>query len=170
LDRTLANKIWLVGSRVKLCVQISQASDVGSIPIARSINPVDAVEFTGFPPPKFPTKTRVLDAVGRGFQPHRASWTRRFGSFSFVRFWRFTRHNRVCWQSIQIISGLPTSRKCRRLRRCERTYYMFDDLIDRPNWQLFGHREALHADHRPVRIFGLRMREAEIGGAKNVAP
>ncbi len=30
----------------------SQASDVGSIPIARSINPVDAVGFTGFPPPK----------------------------------------------------------------------------------------------------------------------
>jgi len=27
----------------------SQASDVGSIPIARSINPVDAVGFTGFP-------------------------------------------------------------------------------------------------------------------------
>jgi hypothetical protein len=48
LARTLANKIWLVGSRVKLCVQISQASDVGSIPIARSINPVDAVGFTGF--------------------------------------------------------------------------------------------------------------------------
>jgi hypothetical protein len=30
---------------------------VGSIPIARSINPVDAVEFTGFPPPKIPIKT-----------------------------------------------------------------------------------------------------------------
>jgi hypothetical protein len=44
------HKIWLVGSRVKLCVQISQASDVGSISIARSINPVDAVGFTGFPP------------------------------------------------------------------------------------------------------------------------
>jgi S1-C subfamily serine protease len=33
----------------------------------------------------------------------------------------------------------------------------------------FRHRKALHADHRPVRIFGLRMCEAEIGGAKNVA-
>ena len=33
-------------------VQASQGSDVGSIPIARSINPVDAVEFTGFPPRK----------------------------------------------------------------------------------------------------------------------
>jgi hypothetical protein len=31
----------------------------------------------------------------------------------------------------------------------------FDDLIDRPNCQLFGHREALHADHRPVCLFGL---------------
>ena len=62
--------------------QASQASDVGSIPIARSINPVDAVEFTGFPPRKFPIKTRVLDAVGRGFRPQRASWTRRLGSFS----------------------------------------------------------------------------------------
>jgi hypothetical protein len=29
----------------------SQASNVGSIPIARSINPVDALEFKGFPPP-----------------------------------------------------------------------------------------------------------------------
>jgi hypothetical protein len=37
--------------------QASQASDVGSIPIARSINPVDAVEFTGFLYPKFPIKT-----------------------------------------------------------------------------------------------------------------
>ena len=31
-------------------VKASQVSDVGSIPIARSINPVDAVGFTGFPP------------------------------------------------------------------------------------------------------------------------
>jgi len=46
----------------------SQTSDVASIPIARSINPVDAVEFTGFPSPKFPIKTRVLDAVGREFR------------------------------------------------------------------------------------------------------
>ena len=38
-------KIWLVGSRVKLCVQISQASDVGSIPIARSISLDDSVAF-----------------------------------------------------------------------------------------------------------------------------
>ena len=45
LDRALANKIWLVGSRVKLCVQISQASDVGSIPIARSISLDDSVAF-----------------------------------------------------------------------------------------------------------------------------
>jgi hypothetical protein len=36
---------------------------MGSIPIACSINPVDAVEFTGFLPPKFTIKTRVLDAV-----------------------------------------------------------------------------------------------------------
>jgi hypothetical protein len=38
---------------------------VGSIPIARSINPVDAVEFTGFLPPKIPYQNRF----GR-------SWTR----------------------------------------------------------------------------------------------
>jgi hypothetical protein len=31
----------------------SRASDAGSIPIARSINPVDAVEFTGFPPEEY---------------------------------------------------------------------------------------------------------------------
>jgi hypothetical protein len=43
----------------------SQASDVGSIPIARSINPVDAVGFTGFPPSKVPLIPRLwtqLDA------------------------------------------------------------------------------------------------------------
>jgi hypothetical protein len=57
--------------------------DVGSIPIARSINPIDAVEFTGFLPPKFPIRTRVLDAVGRGIRSQRASWTRRFGIFHF---------------------------------------------------------------------------------------
>ena len=39
---------------------------MGSIPIARSINPVDAVGFTGFPPPKFPYKK---PSFGR-------SWTR----------------------------------------------------------------------------------------------
>jgi hypothetical protein len=30
--------------------------------------PCDAVEFTCFPPPKFPITTRVLDVVGRGFR------------------------------------------------------------------------------------------------------
>jgi len=49
------------------------------------VNPVDAVEFTGFPPPKLPVKTRVLDAVGREFRPQWASWTRRFGSCSLLR-------------------------------------------------------------------------------------
>ena len=43
----------------------SQASDVGSIPIARSINPVDAVGFTGFSPQNFFLKPLILDAVGR---------------------------------------------------------------------------------------------------------
>ncbi len=46
----------------------SQTADVGSIPIPRFINPVDAVESTGFLPPKFPIETHVLDAVGRGFR------------------------------------------------------------------------------------------------------
>jgi para-nitrobenzyl esterase len=47
--------------------KFSQRSDVGSIPIARSINPVDAVGFTGFHPPNLPIKCAILDAVGRGF-------------------------------------------------------------------------------------------------------
>jgi hypothetical protein len=47
-----------------VATKASRVSDMGSIPIARSINPVDAVEFTGFLHPKFPIKTRVLDAVG----------------------------------------------------------------------------------------------------------
>ena len=33
---------------------------MGSIPIARSINPVDAVEFAGLLHPKFPIESRVL--------------------------------------------------------------------------------------------------------------
>jgi hypothetical protein len=38
---------------------------MGSIPIARSINPVDAVGFAGFPPQKSPLNSPILDAVGR---------------------------------------------------------------------------------------------------------
>jgi hypothetical protein len=46
----------------------SQTSDVGSIPIARSISPVDAVGFTGFPPRNQPLKPAILDAVGREYR------------------------------------------------------------------------------------------------------
>ena len=53
-------------------LKTSQASDVGSIPIARSINPVDAVELYWLPTLKFPYKnpsfgrswTRIPAAVG----------------------------------------------------------------------------------------------------------
>ena len=41
-------------------------SGLGSIPIARSRNPVDAVGFTGFHPQERPIKSLVLDADGRG--------------------------------------------------------------------------------------------------------
>jgi hypothetical protein len=58
----------------------SQASDVGSIPIARSITPVDAVGFTGFQLPRIAIKTGVLDADGRDFRLLRAFWTRDFAS------------------------------------------------------------------------------------------
>ena len=54
----------------------SQAADVGSIPIARSISPVDAVGFTGFPPLKLTLKCSVLDAVGRELRRHKSTWTR----------------------------------------------------------------------------------------------
>src|SRR6266480_8002666 len=57
-------------------IEASQASDVGSIPIARSINPVDAVGFTGFHTSKWFIKLRFLDAVGRGFRRCESSWTR----------------------------------------------------------------------------------------------
>src|SRR5712664_4402989 len=59
-------------------IEASQASDVGSIPIARSISPVDAVGFTGFPPRNYPLKRTILDAVGREMLRGRANWTRRF--------------------------------------------------------------------------------------------
>jgi hypothetical protein len=51
---------------------------IGSIPIARSINPVDAVGFTGFPPLNSPIKTSILDAVGHGAHRWRFNWTRHF--------------------------------------------------------------------------------------------
>ena len=38
---------------------------MGSIPIARSITPVDAVELTGFSTRKLPVESPFLDAVGR---------------------------------------------------------------------------------------------------------
>ena len=55
---------------------------LGSIPIARSINPVDAVGFTGFLPRKVPLKTTILDAVGRGFGVPESNWTQTFGVLS----------------------------------------------------------------------------------------
>src|SRR5882762_4887382 len=39
----------------RLAAQVSQLSDLGSIPIARSIKPVDAVGFTGFHSLNWPT-------------------------------------------------------------------------------------------------------------------
>jgi hypothetical protein len=42
-----------------------QGLDVGSIPIARPIYPIDAVGLTGSHP-KISLKPRILDAVGRG--------------------------------------------------------------------------------------------------------
>jgi hypothetical protein len=46
------------------------------IPIARSINPVDAVGFTGFHSPNWRIKRAVLDAVGRGLYRRKLNWTR----------------------------------------------------------------------------------------------
>ena len=45
---------------------------MGSIPIARSINPVDAVGLTGFPPPKWTPNSSILDAVGRETHPEKS--------------------------------------------------------------------------------------------------
>ena len=54
---------------------------VFSIPIAPSKNPIDAVEFTGFPPREFAIKIRVLDVVGREIRPRRG-----FGREIFIGF------------------------------------------------------------------------------------
>ena len=62
--------------------QLLKTSDVGSIPIARSINPVDAVGFTGFPSRKLPLKPMILDAVGRGFGLPASNWTQTLGVLS----------------------------------------------------------------------------------------
>jgi hypothetical protein len=45
---------------------------MGSIPIARSINPVDAVGFTGFPPLISPLNYQVFDVVGREIHPEKS--------------------------------------------------------------------------------------------------
>src|SRR5713101_9595561 len=58
--------------------QTSQALGVGSIPIARSIKPVDAVGFTGFHSQDRPVKHSILDAVGREFGEQEFNWTRAF--------------------------------------------------------------------------------------------
>jgi hypothetical protein len=65
------------GSNSEFGLGASQASNVGSIPIARSINPVDAVGFTGFPPQKPPLNSPILDAVGREIPREIRFWTRR---------------------------------------------------------------------------------------------
>ena len=57
-------------------IEASQASDVGSIPIARSIKPVDAVGFTDFPAINRASNSFILDAVGRGASIRRGTWTR----------------------------------------------------------------------------------------------
>ena len=59
-------------------IEASQASDVGSIPIARSIKPVDAVGLTDFPPLNWPIGCAILDAVGRETWDQLCSWTRNF--------------------------------------------------------------------------------------------
>ena len=71
--------------RLLLCLEklrqrawASQASDVGSLPIARSINPVDAVGFTGFLPQKSPLNSPILDAVGREISREIRVWTQRW--------------------------------------------------------------------------------------------
>jgi hypothetical protein len=46
---------------------VSHSSDVGSIPIARSISSVGAVGLTGLPSSIWRITRRVLDAVGRDF-------------------------------------------------------------------------------------------------------
>jgi hypothetical protein len=61
-------------------IEASQASDTGSIPVARSINSTDAVGFTGFLLDNSPPKAPVLDAVGREFSPKKFNWTRRIGA------------------------------------------------------------------------------------------
>src|SRR5229473_89760 len=58
--------------------QTSQALGLGSIPIARSIKPVDAVGFTGFHSRNWRIKYAVLDAVGRGLCQGQPNWTRCF--------------------------------------------------------------------------------------------
>jgi hypothetical protein len=54
----------------------AQIPGMGSIPIARSKKPVDAVGLTDFPAPNCPVNCYVLDAVGRAAARLYAFWTR----------------------------------------------------------------------------------------------
>ena len=76
--------------RLSNCTRRFLSFGRGSIPIARSRSPVDAVGFTGFPSRKTPLKTMILVAVGR------ESWSR-------CTFWtlliRWCRSAAWTWQS-----------------------------------------------------------------------
>jgi hypothetical protein len=60
----------------RVLLRASQASGVGSIPIARSVNPVDAVGLTGFPLSKTTSNRCILDVVGREIKVAPEFWTR----------------------------------------------------------------------------------------------
>jgi hypothetical protein len=76
---------------------------VGSIPIARSIKPIDAVGFTGFHPSFCTQMSLILDAVGRGFSVLIVNWTRLEGTSCMS--------NDAAWAEACALTGLGTQPK-----------------------------------------------------------
>jgi len=79
LNAGLVSAAWRSGGKKEKAGRATTSLGIGrgSIPIARSINPVDAVGFTGFPSRNWRSKRRILDALGRAIQSDVAKWTRR---------------------------------------------------------------------------------------------
>jgi hypothetical protein len=110
--------------RLSNCTRRFLSFGRGSIPIARSRSPVDAVGFTGFPSRKTPLKTMILVAVGR------ESWSR-------CTFWtlliRWCRSAAWTWQSPHRIPnrsrGLTPHRPLRLLRVDPAAFRRLDSSI-----------------------------------------
>jgi hypothetical protein len=107
---------------------------LGSIPIARSINLVDAVGLTDFHPLILPSNNVVLDAVARESDTTTSSWTRvwlgrRFVPGARIERWSPEFRSGLRYQRDRISPVDPGPPRCERcekfIRRGAATTYVF---------------------------------------------